>query len=207
LITKPEKEEIKREIFKETEINITTEGKRHLGAVVGSRSYLNEYVNEKVEEWAKEIINLADFATTQPQASYAVYTFGLKHRWTYFIRTLPDIQYLLQPLEEAITKFLLPALVDHKCSPLILALPVKKGGIGVTNPCIEATLEYSVSRNVTTLLVEQIQEQIHELPDDSGVHELMQMARKEKNDTLNVMAKSVIDSAPPKMKRMIELAS
>jgi hypothetical protein len=33
------------------------------------------------------------------------------------------------------------------------------------------------------------------------------MARKEKNDTLNVMAKSIIDSAPPKMKRMIELAS
>ena len=210
LITKPEKEEIIREIFKESEINITTEGKRHLGAVVGSRSYLNEYVNEKVEEWVKEIINLADFATTQPQASYAVYTFGLKHRWTYFLRTLPDIQDLLQPLEEAITKFLLPALVDHKCSPLereILALPVKKGGIGVTNPCIEATLEYSVSRKVTTLLVEQIQEQIHELPDDSGVHELKQMARKEKNDTLNVMAKSVIDSAPPKMKRMIELAS
>ena len=116
----------------------------------------------------------------------------------------------MQPLEEAITKFLLPALVDHTYSPLereILALPVKKGGIGVTNPCIEATLEYSVSRKVTTLLVEQIQEQIHELPDDSGVHELKQMARKEKNDTLNVMDKSVIDSAPPKMKRMIELAS
>ena len=210
LITKPEKEEIIREIFKETEINITTEGKRHLGAVVGSRSYLNEYVNEKVEEWVKEIINLADFAITQTQESYAVYTFGLKHRWTYFLRTLPDIQDLLQPLEEAITQFLLPALVDHKCSPLereILALPVKKGGIGVTNPCIEATLEYSVSRKVTTLLVEHIQEQIHEPPDDSGVHELKQMARKEKNDTLNVMAKSVIDSAPPKMKRMIELAS
>jgi ApbE superfamily uncharacterized protein (UPF0280 family) len=80
LITKPEREEIIREIFKETEINITTEGKRHLGAVAGSRSYLNEYVNEKVEEWVIEIINLADFATTQPQASYAVYTFGLKHR-------------------------------------------------------------------------------------------------------------------------------
>ena len=110
--------------------------------VIGSRSYLNEYVNEKVEEWVKEIINLADFATTQPQASYAVDTFGLKHRWTYFLRTLPDIQDLLQPLEEAITKFLLPALVDHKCSLLereILALPVKEGGIGVTNPHIGVT--------------------------------------------------------------------
>ena len=117
--------------------------------VVGSRSYLNEYVNEKVEEWVKEIINLADLATTQPQASYAVDTFGLKHRWTYFLRTLPDIQDLLQALEEAITKFLLPALVDHKCSPLereILALPVKKGGIGVTNPHIGVTKEiFSIS--------------------------------------------------------------
>ena len=65
--------------------------------------------------------------------------------------------------------------------------PVKKGGIGVTNTCNEATLEYSVSRKVTTLLVEQMQEQIHELPDDSRVQvrELKQMARKEKNDTLN----------------------
>ena len=77
---------------------------------------------------------MADFAITQPQASYAVYTFGLKHRWTYFLRTVPNIQDLLQPLEDSISNYLLPALVDHNCTPLerdILALPVKKGGIGV----------------------------------------------------------------------------
>ena len=51
--------------------------------------------------WVNEIIKLAEFATTQPQASYAVYTFGLKHRWTYYYRTLPDIQDLLK-LEDAI---------------------------------------------------------------------------------------------------------
>ena len=50
LIAKPEKEEIIRATFKETEINITNEGKKHLGAAVGTRSYLTEYVNEKVEE-------------------------------------------------------------------------------------------------------------------------------------------------------------
>ena len=27
---------------------------------------------------------------------YAAYTFGLKHQWTYFLRTLPDIQDLLE---------------------------------------------------------------------------------------------------------------
>jgi hypothetical protein len=50
----------------------------------------------------------------------------------------------LQPLEDAIANFLLPALVDHKCSQLEArarvfkrqlkqALPVKEGGIGLEN--------------------------------------------------------------------------
>ena len=46
---------------------------------MGSRSYLTEYINEKVEEWIKEVTKIAEFAVSQPQASYAVYTFGLKH--------------------------------------------------------------------------------------------------------------------------------
>ena len=56
LITKPETEEIIRETFNDTEINITRKGKKHLGAVVGSRSYLTEYVNEKVDGWVNEVI-------------------------------------------------------------------------------------------------------------------------------------------------------
>ena len=111
LITKLETEEIIRQTFNDTEINITKEGKKHLGAVVGSRSYLTEHVNEKLDGWVNEIIKLAEFATTYPQASYAVYTFGLKHRWTYYYRTLSDIQALLQPLEDAIAHIFLPALV------------------------------------------------------------------------------------------------
>ena len=27
---------------------------------------------------------------SQPRASYAAFTFGLRHGWTYFLRTLPD---------------------------------------------------------------------------------------------------------------------
>ena len=84
LIAKLDKKEIARETFKETAINITTQEKKHLGAVVGSRSYLTEYVDEKVEKWIKEVTRLSEFAITQPKASYAVNTFGLKHRWTFF---------------------------------------------------------------------------------------------------------------------------
>ena len=71
---------------------VTIQGQRHLGAAIGSREYVEEYVNDKLTKWISEITALAEFAVTQPQASYAAYTFGLKHRWTYFLRTLPDIQ-------------------------------------------------------------------------------------------------------------------
>ena len=43
------KKKTSRETFKETAINITTQGEKPLGAVVGLRSYLTEYVHEKVE--------------------------------------------------------------------------------------------------------------------------------------------------------------
>ena len=88
-------------------INVTVQGQKHLGAPVGSREYLEEYVSEKVTNWINDIAKLAEFALSQPQVCYAVYTFGLKHRWTYFISTLPDIQDLLEPLENAISHMLI----------------------------------------------------------------------------------------------------
>jgi len=77
-------------------------------AVIGSRDYLEEYVNGKVDDWVREVTQLAEFSLSQPQACNAVYTFGLKHRYTYFLRTLPDISDLLEPLEHAISNLLIP---------------------------------------------------------------------------------------------------
>ena len=88
LVTKSDNEEIARSIFEETAINITTEGRNHLGAALGSRSYLEQCVNCKVQEWVGQVTKLAEFALWQPQACYATFTFGLKHRWTYFMMTL-----------------------------------------------------------------------------------------------------------------------
>ena len=65
LITKPEKEEEARVI------NNTMEGPKHLGAALGSRSHFKEYVGEKVEEWVSQVIKLAEFAVSQPQAGCA----------------------------------------------------------------------------------------------------------------------------------------
>ena len=80
LIVKPEKERPAKEIFSETTINITTEGRKHLGAALGSRDFFEEYVDEKVEEWVAQVTSLAEFATTQPQSTGHVHMWGLIYR-------------------------------------------------------------------------------------------------------------------------------
>ena len=127
LIVKPCKEEAARKGFAGTAINVTTEGHKHLGAALGSRSHLEEYVNEKVVDWVSEVTKLAELAVSQPQACCVAFTLGLKHRWTYFLRTLPDIDTFLEPLERAIAEVLIPSIAERDCSPAereLLELPV-----------------------------------------------------------------------------------
>ena len=60
--------------------------------------------------------------------TYAAFTFGLRNRWTYFMRTLPDVENLLQPLERAISDVLIPSLIGRNCSEAerdLVALPVR----------------------------------------------------------------------------------
>ena len=62
IIAKPGKKALVREAFKDTVINVTVEEQKHLGAVIGSRDYLQDYVNEKVTSWVNEVAQLAEFA-------------------------------------------------------------------------------------------------------------------------------------------------
>lgn len=54
IIAKPDRKEGLKEVLKETRINITLEGKKNLGAAIGSREYLHGYVSE-VSDWVKEV--------------------------------------------------------------------------------------------------------------------------------------------------------
>ena len=55
------------------------EGKRHLGVALGTEELKITYVNEKVEEWCKEMKNLSKLAKTQPHAAFSAYTHGEQH--------------------------------------------------------------------------------------------------------------------------------
>ena len=69
LLVKQNKLEEAVRVFGGTNIQIFTEGKRHLGAVIGTEVNKKNYINDKLSEWTKEINMLTDIATTHPQAA------------------------------------------------------------------------------------------------------------------------------------------
>ena len=70
-----------RRSFSGTCITITTDGQRHLGAVIGSREYMTTYVTSKIQGWCDEIKRLSEIANIYPHAAYAAFTQGLfSHR-------------------------------------------------------------------------------------------------------------------------------
>ena len=163
LIVKPEIELSAMQLFEDTKLKITVAGQRHLGAVIGPNIDKERYVKEKVTEWIKEVRKLSEIAKTEPHAAYTAFTFGLKHKWNYVLRTIPGITELLQPLEECIrNEFMVVISNGHICSDDerdLLALPVRMGGLGIINPTVLTETEHSNSLKVTAALTKHIIEQ------------------------------------------------
>ena len=149
--------------FKDSGISITTEGKRHLGAAIGTPQFISAYVEHEVHEWVNEIECLSSIALTQPHAAYAAFTHGLKHKWTYLIRTIPDVESLLQPLKEAIRHKFLSSLTGRSAlsndTRYLLALPVRHGELGIINPTRNSRFYHQSSKNITAPLISLISEQ------------------------------------------------
>ena len=61
LIVRPEKYETKG-IFKDTNLDITNEGKRYLGAVIGKEEFRKEYDIMSVNEWVAKLKLLSKIA-------------------------------------------------------------------------------------------------------------------------------------------------
>ena len=95
LIVKPEKYETSKGIFKDTNLNITNEGKRYLGVVLGTEEFRKEYVIVRVNEWVTELKLPTNIAKFYPQAAYCAFTSGFRQKFNYFIPTMTNIRHLL----------------------------------------------------------------------------------------------------------------
>ena len=169
LIVKENKFEEVQCVFDGTCVQITTSGKRNLGAALGHPLFVNEYVDSKVKEWVSQIDKLSDIAITHPHAAYSAFTQGLVHRWSYIMRTVPNISDMLELLEEAICQRFLPSLTGQTVCGVdmrnLLSLPCNVGGLKIPNPSSIADFHFEASKHITAPLAALIiaQEQNYDL--------------------------------------------
>ncbi|XP_063610335.1 uncharacterized protein LOC134784239 [Penaeus indicus] len=172
-----------KEIFKNSQIIITSGGEKHLGAILGTNSAKAEYVKKQVYKWIHELKLLAQFAEVEPHSAYTAFTFGMKHKWSFLMRTVPGTEQLFEPLEEIIRKELIPALSGGRnptaIERAILALPPRLGGLGITDPCRIANTEHQNSIKLTTSLTQYIiaQDSLTQ-PDQKEMKKRLEMARE-----------------------------
>ena len=135
LVVKEEHYEKAKEMFKD--VQITTKGQRYLGSFIGTNEGKEEFILEKCKEWTEEIEGLASIALHEPQLAYCAFTLGSSCRWSFLMRTTPNISQLLGPIEEKIRHTLIPNITGRMLQSderALFALPARLGGLAFTNP-------------------------------------------------------------------------
>ena len=118
--------------FENTGKNIT-DGMRHLGAVIGTIEYRENYVTQKMNNWLDELNMLCDIARIEPQAAYSCFVSWYKHKLTYI--TIPNISHLLEKIDALIVTKIIPAITGgiyvNPDERYLLSLPAKYDGLGL----------------------------------------------------------------------------
>ena len=197
--------------FEGTGVIITSVGKRHLGAAIGTDDFVEDYVKGKVQSWVREVEQLAQFAQSHPHAAFAAFTHGLVGRWVYLCRVLPMPEHLLQPLEHAIQNLFLPALTGQPpCNEQVrqlLAQPTRLGGLGVIDPTTLPS-QHRVSSEISRPFTEQI---LHQRGDPMCAQVQQQSVKKywqkKRREHQQVKATELSDTLPSSLCSSVTVAS
>ena len=98
-------------------------------------------------------------ANIQPHAAYAAFVHGIRNQWSYLMGTTPDLEDLLYPLEEAIVRDFLPALIGRDVKDEVrelLALPARLGGLDIFISTRKSSDKYEASKTFTQPMVAAI---------------------------------------------------
>ena len=128
-------------------------GHRYLGGFIGEKDAFDEWIQEKVEDWMKGVIELASVAKAYPQSAYAALQRSLQQQWQFLQRVQKDTGEKFQSVTDAISDTFLPALfgdtIDKNdprdCRVDLACLPVKHAGLALPNPVKSAESNYQAS--------------------------------------------------------------
>jgi len=205
------KEEFKleaEEVFALTSVQITVEGRPHLGAPLGCTAYVSQFASQKVQQWSTE---LSEIASTQPHATFAALTHGLSSKSSYVTRTTSSIRHLIHPLDAILRSTLISNLTSrpppNDIDLKLFALPVRLGGLGIIPPSAYADRDSEASLRVTSLLRDLLrsQDHVYSFAALDGQMSTRANIRRERRQQVTLEADSLRDDLTPTPKRAMNL--
>ena len=172
LIVKEEYLSAASEAFHTIGVQITSQGKRYLGAALGTASFVEAYVGLQVDKWVLEIERLASIASSQPHAAYTAFTHGLAASWNYVSCIILNIGDLPDSVKKAIRHKLLSALTGRSAVSDLegehFFLPVHLGGLNIANSSKNAASQHNASIQLsvpplTALIIQQSSSYSHSM--------------------------------------------
>ena len=187
-------------MFRDTGVNITTEGRKYLGGFVGTNEGKEKYVQELVDSWVSQLTVLSEIAKSEPQAAYSAFTAGFKHKLTYFVRTMPQLSEIIKPVDEVVNNMLLPAITERSAiseeDRRLFSLPAKMGGLGIPIFSENSKIEYNNSRRITETLTSKIVAQERNYIIDEEAEKAKARAQKKEKEERN---QKILDGLRQKM--------
>ena len=98
---------------------------------------------------------LSKIARTQPHTAYICYVKGFSHKYTYLMRTVPNISTLLHSLDQTLDDFLKVLFNNHEFRNVernLWLLPVRMGGLGISIPSKVSDEQYEHSQMIKLTL-------------------------------------------------------
>ena len=137
-------------IFENSGVQITTEGRKYLGCPLGTAEFNSSFCNNLVSQFLEQLKNLSKAAYTYSHEAYAAYVTGLKNKWSYFARCISNFSEYVRTLEETLVTEFMPSLTGTPCSELhrdLYAVPVCKGGLGLPQLMKSCEQDYTFFSN------------------------------------------------------------
>ena len=212
LVIKKEHESAAVALFGDTDVKITSEGRPHLGAPLGSPEYVSSFISEKIQLWAKELKLLSAIATTQPHAAYAAYTHGLTGKWLHLARTVPSISSHLKVLDDILTTVFIPNLTGrpppNEVDRRLLALPARLGGLGVSMLSSTSDDNFVASMSVTAPLRQLIHHQDNQYSYETSSDQMSAKAdiQRRRREQAITNANHLRNELTPTLQRAMDLA-
>ena len=159
IVVKEEQFREAQDVFADLQVEVVLVG-RFLGSCIGNDEGIRQYVQGKVDLWVGGAEQLAEVARAYPQSAYCAFTHSLSCEWSYLQRVIEGYDEEYFHLCDAIQHVFTPAVLGRQVLEReheLFTLPVKLGGLALTDPMKSASFAFSISKEATSVLQEAIQ--------------------------------------------------